>query len=377
MRSLIRYFDAVGSPGKYPGLDNIRAIAIVLVLLRHAVHFWEQPFDGYFWNFWYNGWLGVDLFFTLSGFLITYHLLLKWPKRDTKKYIYHYLAKRALRIVPLYIFILAVVCFNIVPFFEPSNVITPYTLLVHAAFLQDYISYANIIVSLWSLGVEEKFYLLAPLLIYFVRRYNPSYGIALCIVIILAITIGRSLILLSNMTPITYSNFFWNYRAPFHFSVAGILCGAVVALIYHKFGLTLLSSTKGRILQYLSFFFLLLIMLTQSWVESQHWISTGIVIIVASLCFAFLLYRSLSLMPSSKWGQTKTLRFLAKLSYPLYLSHLLVIPFTKQLCVMFFSVSSLASFWLFFIIYIMLSIFVSVILHFAIEKPFLILKDRF
>ena len=67
---LRRYSDIIGDAGEFPVLDGLRAIAILLVLLRHAVHYREQGLEGSFWNIFYNGWIGVDLFFVLSGFLI-------------------------------------------------------------------------------------------------------------------------------------------------------------------------------------------------------------------------------------------------------------------------------------------------------------------
>ena len=374
--SLIRYFDVAGRPGRFPGLDNLRAIAIVLVLLRHAVHFWDQPFDGYFWNLWYNGWLGVDLFFTLSGFLITYHLLSKWPERDTKKYIYHYFAKRGLRILPLYIFVLTIAGLDVIPYFEPDNMITLYALLVHTVFLQDYIPYASIVVPLWSLGVEEKFYLLAPVLVYFTRRYKPLHILAGSTLLILFMTIGRSLALGSAAAPTSYAEFFWNYRAPFHFSVMGILCGAIMALLYYKFKSNLLSPGWGKTLQYLSLFLLAVLLSATPWVEAKHWGATGLVIAVSSVCFSFILYRSLSATPKSDGPLAKVLRFLAKLAYPLYLSHLLVLPLAKRCCLEL-SGEGAMRFPLFFIIFILLSLFASLVIHLAVEKPFLILKDRF
>ena len=108
----------------------------MLVLMRHAVHFWGHPLDSSFWNLWFNGWLGVDLFFALSGFLITHHLISKWPAQQHKAFIYRYLSKRALRIIPLYFCVIMLATLGVVPYFQPDNPVTLHVLLIHLIFLQ-------------------------------------------------------------------------------------------------------------------------------------------------------------------------------------------------------------------------------------------------
>ena len=75
----------------------MRGIAILLVLIRHAIHpIYEQHGKLFEIGNWdvaiplLNGWMGVDLFFVLSGFLITHHLLHRWPAHFNRAFMLRY-----------------------------------------------------------------------------------------------------------------------------------------------------------------------------------------------------------------------------------------------------------------------------------------------
>src|ERR1700691_4200678 len=89
--------------GYIPELDGLRALAVILVLL---VHFGPQADIGSgLWKLESVGWMGVDLFFVLSGFLITGILL---DTREERFYYRNFYIRRTLRIFPLYYFVLLV-----------------------------------------------------------------------------------------------------------------------------------------------------------------------------------------------------------------------------------------------------------------------------
>ncbi|MDP5191462.1 acyltransferase family protein [Rheinheimera baltica] len=366
-----------GAPGRFPALDTIRAVAIMLVLLRHAVHFWGQPLDSSGWNLWFNGWLGVDLFFALSGFLITHHLLTKWPTQQHKAFIYKYLSKRALRILPLYLSILLLASFGLVPYFQPDYPITAHALLVHMVFLQDYLPYSSILVPLWSLGVEEKFYLLAPLLVYWAYKYNFNSVLVVCVVAVICLPALRGALLLNDMSAMTYSEFFWYFRAPFHFSLPSLLAGAIAGLLYTKYPSGLLSAKWNKNLQYGSIVLLALILCTERWAETAQWFAINALLMLCSLLFASVIYCNLFNTPVTESRTNILLRFIAKLAYPLYLIHLMMIPLTKVICAAVFSSTENISFTAYFLVYLVLSFFSAVALHLLVEKPFLVLKDRY
>jgi peptidoglycan/LPS O-acetylase OafA/YrhL len=143
----------------YPGLDGLRGVAVISVIFYHVFQF--RP-----------GWMGVDLFFVLSGFLISSILL------DTKKspgYFRNFYVKRVLRIFPLYYLSLTLF---FLPFLIHHGRSVATEALPYFAYVQnisftiknqwpvDWLSPLN---HFWSLAIEEQFYLFFPLLIYAVR----------------------------------------------------------------------------------------------------------------------------------------------------------------------------------------------------------------
>src|SRR5437899_7703902 len=93
---------------RLPQLDGIRGMAILLVMLHNESGIYPSL---HLQNVFANGWMGVDLFFVLSGFLITGILL---DCRDSESYFRNFYARRCLRIWPLY-YSLILLMFVILP----------------------------------------------------------------------------------------------------------------------------------------------------------------------------------------------------------------------------------------------------------------------
>ncbi|MDQ2711027.1 MAG: acyltransferase [Acidobacteriota bacterium] len=156
-------------------LDGIRGIAVLMVILWHASEYVQGtglleklvrlPLR--------IGWSGVDLFFVLSGFLITGILL---DTRQSPNYFRSFYARRALRIFPLYYLVLTtiLVAAHFLPKLDKSVPI-PHDRIFYFFYLNNWWPllrdtwHGNLIGHFWSLAVEEQFYLLWSLCVFIVR----------------------------------------------------------------------------------------------------------------------------------------------------------------------------------------------------------------
>ncbi|WP_395377269.1 acyltransferase family protein [Marinicella sp. W31] len=380
--SWINYFNIGKHPGRIPELDGFRAFAIILVLFRHFADFYQDFHASYYrnifgdsilHNFMQNGWLGVDLFFVLSGYLIFYHLLSVQNKPDRAQTYGRYALKRILRTFPLYYAIIALIFLGLIPFYQAPASAGWDQLITHLVFLQDYKG-TDILVPLWSLASEEKFYLLAPILLWLVS-YLPTRKSIIYICIFIASSVLLKTFLIFNLDePLPYDTFFWHFRAPFHYAITSILIGVIIALLSQHQAPKWLPK-----LGLISALIVILLLLIESWVDTTGWHRVNIMHLLFTMACGLLVWTAVkhSGMRTMRFLTGRILRIIAVLSYSLYLVHYTVLPWTFQ-----FHKQHIRSEepWIhglsFFAIYIGLSFLASLLLHYLIEKPFLILKDR-
>lgn len=197
-----------------PAIDGLRGLAILMVLFHHftpavsGTHFTKRLL-----TIGHTGWVGVDLFFVLSGFLITSILL---RTKSTPDYFLNFYARRTLRIFPVYYLTLAAVLLGL-----PVLATVPYvSQVVHTLFgrlVSDlpmmlnsqgwlWLYGTNVKVAIagerfglvnhfWSLAVEEHFYLVWPLVVYFCSKDKLKQ---VCFTLILAAPILRAVLFLAG-----------------------------------------------------------------------------------------------------------------------------------------------------------------------------------
>lgn len=203
----------------YPALDGLRGLASLLVVIYHLF--------GFINHYFFFGWLGLDIFFVLSGFLITNILL---TSIGTEHYLRSFYVRRILRVFPLYY--LGLILFLVV---LPNIKTVPLRLdyyIHHQAWLWIYLQNWLYIYSppnestlnhLWSLAVEEQFYLLWPLVILILRK--PKY-ILIFISLILLLTVAlRYWAWVNHIENFAYYNLYTFTR------IDGICIGCMVALL--------------------------------------------------------------------------------------------------------------------------------------------------
>lgn len=183
--------------GRVPALDGLRGVAILLVVIHHsgyeipALHGWQR-----------GGALGVDLFFVLSGFLITSLLLSEW-NRGGRISLRAFYVRRARRLLPalvafVWFFWLLVVIAH--PAKAPGETVRA---LARLSYFGNFLivfagGLGTAFVHLWSLAQEEQFYLVWPPLLVFLLRRNvsPRRLLMLVGVLILAVNVDRLVLVL-------------------------------------------------------------------------------------------------------------------------------------------------------------------------------------
>ena len=186
-RAMTHASPRVGSPGKNLPIDGLRTVAILMVMLFHCGAPWSQA-----------GWLGVDLFFVISGFLIT-TLLLDERARVARISLPLFWARRFLRLMPIYM--LYVGGITLAMCLGPSEALAEHggwTSKEYIVSLWTYWSnffpqgglwtHQYLTRHLWSLAVEEQFYIAWPTLLVIAARLGLAEPFAWLLVAIMSVS---------------------------------------------------------------------------------------------------------------------------------------------------------------------------------------------
>ena len=204
----------------YPALDGLRGVASLLVVIYHNFGFINKYF--------FFGWLGLDIFFVLSGFLITDILL---NTLETKHYLRNFYVRRMLRVFPLYyaslvIFLIVLPAIPGLPIqisYFVNNQVWLWTYLENWLYIFKPSHNQSALNHLWSLAVEEQFYILWPLIILLLRK---TKYILIFISFVLLLTVGlRYWVWINHIENLAYYNLYTFTR------IDGICIGCIVALL--------------------------------------------------------------------------------------------------------------------------------------------------
>jgi peptidoglycan/LPS O-acetylase OafA/YrhL len=291
-----------------PELDSIRGLAILGVLIYHGLYWnidlstfplWQRRLLTVTWC----GRLGVNLFFVLSGFLITGLLLDSSGRLDYYKRFY---LRRARRILPAYGAILGALILLRYP---------PAFLMLSAVYLSNLTPLFGVATAypvLWSLAVEEHFYLVWPAV---VRRLSRYALLTSCACIIVASPLLRY-ISFHYARGFEFNDYTWN-------SADGLACGAVVAILLRMWKENRHYIYMGRLV--VSSLGAALILSPFAVTSRQTAIGAALQVVPWHALFTGVLGGFL-LLGTTRWKQfveVPILRFFGRISYGLYLVHLL------------------------------------------------------
>ena len=280
-------------------LDGIRAIAIGAVFLHHSLGVRML-------------WMGVDLFFVLSGFLIT-GILMQQRTRSLGRYLGRFYRRRTQRILPPYVLLLVVTSF----FFGISWMRHAYMYI----FLMNMIKPLNIdqpgaLSPLWSLAVEEQFYLFWPFAVYFFSESVVAW--------LAGMLMGLAPILRWTCTPMFAS--VWPIYQLTPFRMDCLACGALLALVWRR---------HQRLIERYGHYGLLVSVALMMLVAKLSWQGRYIVSDNTrwgnAMIYELTLMISLGLILWALSGRYvsvltwKPIQYLGRISYSVYLVHMLMV----------------------------------------------------
>ena len=288
---------------RIPQLDAVRGLAILLVIVHNAS---EKYPSLHLQQLFGHGWMGVDLFFVLSGFLITGILV---DTKQSEGYFKHFYARRCLRIWPLY-YSLIFFMFVVVPFMRPSQAHTVFEQSspwwAYPLFLQNFLipptMGAGPLSVTWSLAIEEQFYLVWP----WVVRYCSSAQLGRIAVAVICFS-PLLRFYLSHHHVYLYSNVFCR--------LDGLMAGALLAFAVRSENFLPSKFIKRA---WISLFLAPLLVVVTETIDAG-WLVFSLSA-VASTSFVYL-----SLFSTHRWlhaaMRNKFIVYTGTISYGLYLLH--------------------------------------------------------
>lgn len=331
-------------------IDGLRALAVTAVVLYH---FWPGVFD--------YGYLGVDVFFVISGFLITLYIYEELTNGSFSLKTFY--QRRIVRILPVALFVLLVtsvfasfvlIGIDYDRFIE--SLIASLSLTSNFYFWRDggYFGQADSLKPLlhfWSLSVEEQFYLFFPALLLVVFKFTKSFSIRLSVLAVLSLVSLLSFLYMLRIGGANPAFFLMPFRA-WEFGL-----GSIAALLFFKLKLehSCISAVVSVAIIFLGLTF---------W---ANFIAPGLIVVLGTAFFLAMKYRPNTLL--DVFFKSRPIRFLGLISFSTYLWHWPLVVFLGYI-----SIDEPDVYWLAFAF--VLTYVLSIISYKLIEQPFRYSKRR-
>jgi peptidoglycan/LPS O-acetylase OafA/YrhL len=351
-------------------IDFLRGVAILFVLMRHFTIF----------NFFEFGWCGVDLFFVLSGFLVSGLLFIEYKKFGNIK-IGLFLIRRGFKIYPaFYILLLVTLGYQYILKITVNHgswSINPLSFVSEAVFLQNY--WLHIWSPNWSLAVEEHFYFLLCFTVFIAIKTHKMHHKTW----LLAAFIGVQTLCLAARcyTTLAHQPFdFDTHMFATHLRIDSLLFGVFIAYLYH-FQLHTLRVFYQKHKKYLGIYlFIMLIVVLAVSEKTMYMTSIGFTMVYAAAACA-LLYMVLGNESAQtiqkyigKWAFNAIVR-IGFYSYSIYLWHVFIKIYILE-NILFYN-DIIIPRPIEFTLYVVLSLSFGIFMAKIIEIPFLALREKY
>lgn len=305
-----------------PGMDGLRAISVLAVIAYHLDLKWAQ-----------GGLLGVGIFFVLSGYLITDQLLMEW-KVNHDVSIWNFWLRRFRRLLPAMLSMLLLVALWLLAadparllllqgdFISSVFYVNNWYLIFHEVSYFESFGPASPIGHLWSLSIEEQFYVVWPIVLLIFLRFAPRRGKLLSCMLVLALVSAMAMALMyvpgTDPSRVYYGT---DTRA------FAILIGAALAVAWPSWKLGKeISPGARRSLDVTGacalFILIMFILRTNEYEDSLYQYGFLLLALVTAVLISVLAH------PASRLGRVlgcRSLTWLGKRSYSLYIWHYPVI----------------------------------------------------
>jgi peptidoglycan/LPS O-acetylase OafA/YrhL len=369
----------------FPGLHGLRFFAAMMVVFSHVelmkdYHGYPNLYSSNL-AVYESGRLGVTLFFVLSGFLISY-LLLKEKEVAGSIAVKKFYGRRILRIWPLY-YLLVLLTFIVIPglsFFA----VPKYTAALPANFRYSFPLYILLLPQvalsmfdpvpfaepLWSIGVEEQFYLLWPVLMKYVKKF-----LWLTIIIIIGSVVLKQLVFfIAEANRASASLKYWNYLLNYLYftRIECMAVGGVGAWLVFNQRQKILQVIFHRAFQLLLYAITIFLIVTERNKPSYNYL-------LYAVCFCLIIINVAANRKSVMRLENRLFVFLGNISFSIYMFHELVIKSVMEILVRWRGTvfNDLLSNVILYAASIVLTVLVSSIVYYFFEKPFLRLKSSF